>query len=284
MCVTAHHISWLQPKQRLLVAIRTYGLLVLSFSFLIGLILLMSFTSDTNRIFYLGKKYCTLKTQGNSNKIASFISLHDNENTSVEVYLSLTDTLNDITLYELQQTGERLLKYGIDKKEYSFDPNRIFSKIGVNNTLVKYNNVYPQELDDKLQAFADTLLSIITPTSTKGYIVAIHNNTDNNFSVLSYNTKDTLEVFTSPMEDPDDFFIVTLKEDFEYFKSLQLNVVLQSENVVDDGSLSIYCQNKKIPYINIEVQHGHKTQQINMIQKTYSLIKNRAQLELEVTD
>jgi hypothetical protein len=51
-------------------------------------------------------------------------------------------------------------------------------------------------------------------------------------------------------------------------------VVLQSANAIDDGSLSIYCQKNKLPYINIEAQHGQKAEQIKMLQETYSLIKN----------
>jgi len=110
--------------------------------------------------------------------------------------------------------------------------------------------------------------------NTKSYIVAIHNNTNNDFSILSYkNSKDADEVYVNSSTDIDNFFIVTTQTDFDYFKANKRNVVLQSKNAIDDGSLSIYCQKNKLHYINVEVQHGQKEEQVKMIQEAYSLIK-----------
>lgn len=61
--------------------------------------------------------------------------------------------------------------------------------------------------------------------------------------------------------------LITLKKKY--------NIVLQSENASDDGSLSIYCQRNKLHYINIEAQNGQKEHQKKMILETYSLIKNK---------
>ena len=108
------------------------------------------------------------------------------------------------------------------------------------------------------------------------YIVAIHNNTNNNFSVLTYkNSKNAEQVYVNDTQDIDNFFIVTNKSDFDYFKDTKRNVVLQSVNAIDDGSFSVYCQKNKLPYINIEAQNGQKSEQIKMINETYSLIKHK---------
>jgi hypothetical protein len=189
--------------------------------------------------------------------------------------LEIKSSLPKCRLYELKQSDERLLKYEIKGKVYSFDPNRIFSSIGIKGTILKYNKAHAQELENSLRLFADSLLKTINLKNSDCYIVAIHNNTNNDFSVLSYkNSKDAEEVYVNSSQDIDNFIIVTTKVDFDYFKDKKRNVVLQSANAIDDGSLSIYCQKNKLPYINIEAQHGQKAEQIKMLQETYSLIKN----------
>jgi hypothetical protein len=243
-----------------------------------GLLCLSSFNISDNTIFYFGKKTCTLRTHGNKNPFATFVALHDNENTAVEAFHLIRNDIPGIVLFEIHQNGERLLKYELNNKDYLFDPNRIFSSIGIDKTLSKYNTKFPSHLSKKVKSFADSLLNIIIPKVNQKYLVATHNNTENDFSVLSYkNSSDSKDVFVSKKEDIDDFFIVTLLEDFNYLKGLDQNVVLQSEKAEDDGSLSIYSQKNKVPYINIEAQHGHKAKQMKMIQIIYSLIKNKKQ-------
>jgi hypothetical protein len=243
---------------------------------LIIIILLTSFNYDSEKIFYLGKRTCKILTVGQDDKLAKFISLHENENTAVESFVEIKSSLPSCKLYQLKQNGERLLKYVINGKDYLFDPNRIFSSIGIKGTISKYNKTHPQELENCLSLFADSLLKTINLKNPNCYIVAIHNNTDNDFSILSYkNSKDAEEVYINKDEDIDNFFIVTTKSDFDYFKSKNRNVALQSENAIDDGSLSIYCQKNKIPYINIENQHGQKEEQIKKLKETYSLIKSK---------
>ena len=98
------------------------------------------------------------------------------------------------------------------------------------------------------------------------YIIAIHNNTNGEFSAKSFNNySHAAKVYISKSKDPDDFFIVTQLPDFIFFKRHNQNVVLQSKSAADDGSLSIYCQKNRIPYINVEAQYGHKKQQILML-------------------
>ncbi len=197
----------------------------------------------------------------------------------MEAFSEIRALLPNCKLYELKQNGERLIKYKIKGKDYLFDPNRIFSSSGIKITILKYlehNKTPTQELENGLSLFADSLLKTIELKNPDCYIVAIHNNTNNDFSVIYYkNSKDAEEVYINNNEDIDNFYIVTSKTDFRYFKSKNKNVVLQSANANDDGSISIYCQKNNIKYINIEVQHGHKEQQIKMIKETYSLIKNK---------
>ena len=113
---------------------KSYGI------FLIAIILLTSFSyNESVRIFNLGNKSCKISTVGQDEKSAKFISLHDNENTSVEAFLEIKTSLLNCKLYELKQNEERLLEYNINGKDYLFDPNRIFSSIGIKGTISKYN-------------------------------------------------------------------------------------------------------------------------------------------------
>ena len=74
------------------------------------------------------------------------------------------------------------------------------------------------------------------------------------------------DVFISEREDIDDFFYTTDSTIFYNLKQAGFNVVLQNNKaVVNDGSLSVYCGYNNMRYVNIEAQHGHKEQQMRMI-------------------
>lgn len=249
------------------------------FSSLISLSLIsFTFTNDIVKKLSLGESSCKVLIVGKEQKFAKFISLHENEHTSIE---GITNNINSSTfnckLYILKQNGDRRLKYILKGKSYFFDPNRIFSLKGIKATLLNCNKSYPSELENRVKSFSDSLLLIMDVENSKNYIIAIHNNTNDKFSVLSYKkSRDAEQVYVNNDEDIDDFFIVTSATDYEHFKSKKLNVVLQSENAEDDGSLSIYCQKNGLKYINIEAELGHKDKQIKMIKETYSLIKNKS--------
>ena len=49
-----------------------------------------------------------------------------------------------------------------------------------------------------------------------------------------------------------------------------MNAILQSDGeLTDDGSLSIFLGKKGRPYINVETQHGHDLQQVELLEKLY---------------
>ena len=103
----------------------------------------------------------------------------------------------------------------------------------------------------------------------------MHNSTDGDYcinSILesSYENSDIEAIHINPTRDEDDFYLVTQKEKFDYFKERGYNVVLQDNlNAEDDGSLSVYCGRKNIDYINIECENGHVREQVEMIKEVY---------------
>ena len=234
---------------------------------------------DSVIIFPLGTNSCKLTFKGDQNRFATFIALHENETASVAAYLDIASSLPNTALFRLNQFGQRNLRYKTNDNTYHFDPNRIFSLVGIKNTLLKLNpNVksIPLEVEEGIQRFSDSLLSIFRRELDSGYLVAIHNNTNNNFSVRSYvNSKNVIATYVNSDEDIDNFYIVNTLSDFEYFKSINRNVVCQREEVLDDGSLSIYCTKNNIRYINIEVEMGNVKKHREMILEVYALFKQK---------
>ena len=53
---------------------------------------------------------------------------------------------------------------------------------------------------------------------------------------------------------------------YEKFKNLGYNTVLQNNaTMTDDGSLSVLAGQQNIPYVNVEAQHGHLEEQVEML-------------------
>lgn len=224
----------------------------------------------------LGTRSCKMAMNGNLENDTLFLSLHDDENTSVDAFNEISKNIDNPILIELQQTGSRFIKYGHKGSDYLVDPNRIFTEKGVINTLKKNNKSFPSEIKEPLINFSNQLVDLILSKSENKYIVAIHNNSNDNYSAKTYvGSNDAEKIYINPKEDVDDFFFVTDNSDFEFFKTKKRNVILQSKNVVDDGSFSVYCDKKELPYINIEAQDGHKEIQKLMIKEAYSLIKSK---------
>ncbi|MBK8927556.1 MAG: hypothetical protein IPM74_17060 [Crocinitomicaceae bacterium] len=73
--------------------------------------------------------------------------------------------------------------------------------------------------------------------------------------------------------DPDDFIFTTDKNLYDHLSQLPVNIILQdNDNCKDDGSLSVYCGRKGIPYVNIEAEYGHLTEQVKLIEMVVSEI------------
>ena len=250
---------------------------------LISAVLIMAFNLSTDIFFQLGTQTCTAKYHKNKRSIATLLSLHDNENTAIDAFNGLSKEIS-FNLFEIHQKNIRTLTCRVNNKDYLFDPNRIFSATGIDSTLKKYNKgtaTFPAAVTTQIKAFSKNLLKSYNSQNPNKYTVSIHNNTNGApLSLIDYIKpnkyyKEAKDVFQASGKDPDDFFLVTELNDFNYLKGLNENVVLQSDNPSDDGSLSVYCSKNKIPYINIEAEDGHKTQQIAMLETVYELLKIR---------
>ena len=87
-------------------------------------------------IFYkLGNKIIPIKIyQYGNRKDVTYINVHDNESTSVEAATSILE-INGGTLIKIENNKQRNIRFGFRNNYYSFDPNRIFSRQGIEQTL-----------------------------------------------------------------------------------------------------------------------------------------------------
>lgn len=198
-----------------------------------------------------------------------FINLHDDENTSVDATKKLISETGDPFL-EVQAQGERMISFRINKTKYRFDPNRIFAPAGIEKTLKANGKTSPDAIE-AVARFAESITNLLAKYDT---IVAVHNN-KRGYSLKDYLkggslVRDAEEVFQNSKMSPHDFFFVVDRSDFEFIKGKKINVVLQSAaTVTDDGSLSVYCQQKGIRYLNCEALEGNLKEQTRMLREVF---------------
>lgn len=200
-----------------------------------------------------------------------YVVLHDDENTAIEAALEIVRERGG-RLIELQHSGERNVRFRRDGMEYRFDPNRMFTARGVASTLDRWSNApIDASVVAEVQALADTVLSYLTE-DYEGLLVAVHNNTADAYSVLSYQPGGDLAaearfVHVASGEDVDDFFFATDDSVYNRVIVAGFHAVLQRvPAATDDGSLSVYAAEVGLPYVNVEAEHGHMEQQLKMLE------------------
>jgi len=184
-----------------------------------------------------------------------FLNLHEDETTSIEALQAFSE-MEPLPYFYLNHEQTRRIRFIIKEKTFDIDPNRIFTRRGT-------------------KKLAKAILDKIPTDKT---VVAVHNNTDVAYSIKSYEPggdeyQNTKEVYVNSEMDPDDFIYTTEKKFYDAFKSRGINVILQdNQKYVNDGSLSVYCGKRGIPYINIETQKGHFDAQMHLIQVTSEVV------------
>lgn len=202
-----------------------------------------------------------------------FINVHEDEQTSIDAVYQFAIT-NPLHFVRLKHNETRRIDFSLRGHNYSVDPNRIYTRKGRRKTL-KDGGKFSLKAAKSIRLFADTLLNYLNDRSV---IIAVHNNTDVNYSINSYlpegdEAKNTAEVYINPEMDPDDFVYTTEQHFFDKLKEMKINVILQdNQKYVNDGSLSVYCGVNGIPYINIEAQKGHYEEQLLLIEQVLSIL------------
>ena len=191
-----------------------------------------------------------------------FLSVHENEQTGIKAATDFIDQ-NGGSFLHLVHGVERNIQFSFRDTNYVFDPNRIFSKDGRRKTLDTLG-LFSASADSIVAAFSEHILEMMPNPIL---VIAIHNNTNENFSIKSYKkgqiyAGDAARIYINKKLDADDFILTTDLDVFKFMQQKRLNVILQDNaHCTDDGSLSVYFGKKGIAYINIEAEHGHAVQQ-----------------------
>ena len=224
------------------------------------------------QVHYLGNTPITLSiSRYGAEPNPVFLQLHHNESTAAEVARHVLEERGG-TFISIENKEERYISFSLHNKRYSFDPNRMFTKKGIRESLSFLSRYHPAPARE-VEKFAKTILQKLN-TDT---VIALHNNTDKEYSITSYQTEKIFrqsrsQLFRNRKMDSDDFFITT---DLVVFRSLSkknYNVILHNNaHPVDDGSLSVYLGKRNKTYINVEAEHGHFSEQKDMVVALYAL-------------
>lgn len=208
-----------------------------------------------------------------------FIHLHDNEFTSYQVAQTFLQANGGKFLHVINGC-ERIVESVWGNNSYCFDPNRIYSKPGIEATVLNWTGFSNPKITHDLSCFSNHFLNKYI--DAKNLIVSLHNNTDTNYSIVQIQEaikkkKYFGKVYINPLMDVDDFVLTTDEEVYNKVANLDINVIWENaDSLEDDGSLSVYAGRRNIPYINIEAQHDHAKEQSEILQALQPIIKEFA--------
>jgi hypothetical protein len=216
----------------------------------------------------------TISQYGENNDII-YVNVHDSEPTSVMAAKKILETTGG-TLIKIENNGQRNIRFRLKNVTYSFDPNRIFHRRGIEQTLKITGHISNAAIDE-VEKFGLRLLQLMPAEAS--CIVALHNNTDGAFSIKSYlpagdRMKDAKAVYANKEQDIDDIALTTDSLLYQKMADSGYNSIWQdNKKAKRDGSLSIYCGENNLRYINIETQHGNLDLHIQMLQKLTAILK-----------
>jgi len=195
-------------------------------------------------------------------------NMHDNENTSATAGRVVSRKYGG-EYFELMHEGKRNISFQFGEDSIHIDPNRIYTDAGIWAQLEK-NKSKDTTVFLAIQSWRNSLLTILD-VQHRELVIALHNNTNQYYGYKSYEPGEEFEneaasLHRGKLRDKDDFYFVTDPHIMEQLETGKYNVVLQANNTMtDDGSLSVYCAQAGIPYVNVEAQHNRLMRQMKML-------------------
>lgn len=232
------------------------------------------FAQQTDDAVFLCQDTVHIISINNADSLSTiyFINVHEDESTGIKAVKDFLQNNHGVFSY-LHHKQTRNISFNCDGNTYTFDPNRIYSDSGRMATLKKLSQ-YNLRADSLVKYFA---MQVLKKLDSAKHIVALHNNTDENYSIKSYlqggsEAGNAAKIYINKKNDADDFVFTTDEKIFKACKKLKLNVALQdNEHCKDDGSLSVYFGKLHISYTNIEAQHGHLEMQEELVEKIWEM-------------
>lgn len=245
------------------------NMLVLNGQTSISLLASKKYTPKTTTYFTrIGESPVAIKVMqyGDSKKLV-YINLHADEFTSLQAAQRLLQQEGGL-LIKIENSTKRNIRFRLGGRYYTFDPNRMFSAEGAAQTLKQLGRSSDIAIGEVVK-FGKRILQLIPENPV--CIIALHNNTEGKFGVNSYlpgaeRETDARKVYADTLQDPDDIFLTTDSILYHRLSAEKYNTIWQDNiNVKRDGSLSVYCGERNITYLNCETQHGKTEQYLNML-------------------
>jgi hypothetical protein len=196
-----------------------------------------------------------------SGKGKTYIHLHRSETTALIAARTIIKKQGG-SLITLGHAGGRNIRFRLDKRDYAFDPNRIFTEQGIKKTLQK-NSHYSPAAARQVRKLANKLKALLP----QGKIIAVHNNKIYSFKEYFSGkslARDVKAIYHNPRKSYRNFFLVTKGQDYYRLKKKGENTIWQNRHPTDDGSLSVYLAKRR--YINIEAGYNQLAEQKRMLQ------------------
>lgn len=267
----------------------------------------------TTRTIMLGETGVSVNVYERKGARVTFFAPHHDEQTASQLAREAVarsgGRLIEVVSFDDKGAPARRLRFNLRGKNYSVDPNRVFTENG------RRCGGLPPEAESAVKAFADGLLELIFAPGGKrlrdgeGFVVAVHNNRDfdeksdadkaGDLTAVAFVRGGTSRaltrgafqeqaagVYLSNREaDDDNFVILSTTQLLGQFADRGFNVVLQRPAAelrdekcgVDDGSLSVYSAFENIPYVCLEadIKSGAQRQR-QMLEAVYALLPKPA--------
>ncbi len=214
--------------------------------------------------FRLGDNVITISTLSHQERSFALVSLHHNETTAIEAAQEFINEEGGVLVW-LENDEKHNIEFEFLNKEYSIDPNKIFTQKGRAKNIK--TGPYKNTLSVQVQHFADYLYNIIPFDK---HVVGIHNYEAGERSIKSFKkrklARKVKSIFVNPARDVNNYFVTTDLEVFEALKQKKYNVVLQNQTIVrDDGSLGLVVTKSRRIYVDVIAEMGQTEEQKEMI-------------------
>lgn len=226
--------------------------------------------------FRIGETSIPVRVLQKGRPVPTMVNVHDDENTSVTAG-QVVIMESGGRLIELAHDGHRFITFELEGECYRFDPNRIFTEDGIRATLTRRGN-YSGAAHAAVRRFAAEFLETFK-LNKEPVIIALHNTGGGGLSINSYQPSRELDsaaarVHEGKSNSAGDFFYATDARFFDWLQARDYNVMLQDNATVpDDGSLSVYFARRGVPYLNIEADNNHLSEQIEMVRAARQMLK-----------
>lgn len=235
----------------------------------------MQSPSKTTQTIYLGEEKVWIDIYERVGADITLLNLHDNENTAVEAGLVFIEKYGG-RLIELRHGRGREVVVRVDGILQRFDPNRMFSDVGLRKSLEYFQN-NNDEVFSIAAAFRDSVLNLFA-IHEESVVIAIHNNTPGKLSINDFRAgewygEDTRKVFINPHQDPDNFYVVAQHSLYGALAERGYNVALRAQNSPDRGMLMDYCVHLGALNITVETEHGKRVEQEEMLDVLWEILK-----------